>query len=114
MSVSKRPQANDTWIERAKEHLSKLQADAKQYAEEYDSYPTDRSFLKAVEILETLQTTSPPRIGLTPNSEISFLWKRNVEEFRAYVKPDGTVEFIHNSQVVGRPCFARDLTHIFA
>jgi hypothetical protein len=114
MAVSKRPQANETWIEKAKEHLMRLRAEAEEHSEAYDSYPTDKSFETALNILETLQSAIPPRIGLTQNSEIVLLWKSSCEEFRAYVKTDGNVEYIHNSEIVGRPCFARDLTLSFA
>ena len=49
------------------------------------------------------------KVASTVSNEISLGWNSHREEFHAYVKPNGTVEYLHNSEVVGRPCFAKAL-----
>ncbi|MFA7340739.1 MAG: hypothetical protein WC028_28395 [Candidatus Obscuribacterales bacterium] len=110
MAVSKK-QSNENWLERAKEHLLRLCREAEEFSDEYDVHPTNHSVEVAFEVLESFQTASSPKIALTVNNEISLGWNNHGEEFHAYVKPNGTVEYFHNSEVVGRPCFARDLSH---
>ncbi len=111
VAVSKK-QSNEKWLDRAKEHLLSLCREAEEFSDDYDVYPTERSVAVAFEVLESFQIATSPKIGLTVNSEILLGWCNHGEDFRVYIKPDGSVEYFHNSEIVGRPCFARDLFRI--
>jgi hypothetical protein len=105
-------QPNEKWLEKAIEHLNLMCREAAECADEGDILPTKQTVTAAVQILQTFQHAHRPKMGLTINGEVSLAWKNTGEEFRAYIKPDGSVQYFRNSVAVDEPSFSTYLTAV--
>jgi hypothetical protein len=110
MSVSNENQT--AWLEEGKRHLANLYAQAIECADEGDNIPSSLGIAAAQQMLETFQQAHAPSIGFTVNGEVSLLWINTGDEFRAYVKQDGSAQYLRNKTTVDEPSFKNYLTAV--
>ena len=113
MATTKK-QLSEKWLKKAITHLETMFREAEECADEGDVMPTKQAFVASVQILETFQSAHQPTMGLTVNGEVSLAWANTSDEFRAYVKPDGSVQYFQNKQSVDERSFSRYLTAVSA
>jgi hypothetical protein len=117
MTIENRMPVNETnreekWLEKALEQLKRLCHEAVDYADEDDVLPSSVAQSAAAQILDSFQHAHRPRMGLTVNGEISLAWENTGDEFIAYVKPDGSVQYFRNKAAVDEPRFSQYLTAV--
>jgi hypothetical protein len=110
--ATQKPQPKKDWLDEGVRHLEALCKEAREYADDGDALPTQKGFASAVQALQTFRNAHAPKIGLTVNSEIALTWENAGDKFKAYVKPDGSVQFFHNKVLVDGPCFSKYLTAV--
>lgn len=111
MSVNKK-KTEENWLEKAKEQLNQLCQEAAAYADDDDIIPSPLGLTAAFQILETFRHAHRPNMGLTVNGEISLAWENTGDEFRAYIKPDGSVQYFRNKTTVDERSFCTYLTAV--
>jgi hypothetical protein len=110
--LAQKPQPRKEWLDEGIRHLETLCKEAREYADEGDVLPTQQGFVSAVQVLQTFRHAHAPKMGLTVNGEISLRWDNTGDKFRAYVKPDGSVQFFRNKVLVDEPSFSTYLTAV--
>jgi len=111
MPVEKK-KTEDKWLEKAIDQLNRLCHEAAEYADEGDVLPSQIALAACIQILQTFQHAHRPKMGLTVNGEISLFWENTGDEFRAYVKPDGSVQYFRNKTAVDERSFSTYLTAV--
>jgi hypothetical protein len=111
MAIDKK-KSEGKWLEKAIEQLNRLCREAAEYADEDDVVPSNLAHAASVQILHSFQRANRPKMGLTVNGEISLAWENTGDEFRAYVKPDGSVQYFRNKAAIDERSFNKYLTAI--
>ena len=105
-------QSKKDWLDEGIRHLETLCKEAREYADEGDVLPTHKGFVAAVQVLQTFRHVHAPKMGLTVNGEITLSWENARNKFRAYVKPDGSVQFFRNKVLIDERSFSKHLTSV--
>lgn len=111
MAVQKK-KMDESWLEEAICQLNKLCHEAAEYADDDDVLPTRVAHAATMQILKSFQHAHRPRMGLTVNGEIALSWENAGEEFHAYVKSDGSVQYYRSKTSVDEQSFSKYLTAI--
>jgi len=109
---AQKPQPRKEWLDEGIRHLETLCKEAKEYSDEGDILPTKQGLVSAVQVLQTFRHARAPKMGLTVNGEIALTWDNTGDKFRAYVKPDGSVQFFRNKIMIDEPSFNKSLTAV--
>jgi len=99
------------WLDEAVRHLATLCSQAKAYADEGDSLPTNVGHKRAVEVLCAYSHASAPAMALSVNGDIVFSWENHCDTFKAFVRPNGDVCYYRNKAPISQEAFA-NLTSI--
>ena len=110
--ATQKTQPKKEWLDEAVRQLKALCQEAAEYADEGDVLPTQKGFVAAVQVLETFRHAHAPKMGLTVNGEIALSWKNTGDKFKAYVRPDGSVQFYRNKTAIDEPSFSKYLTAV--
>lgn len=105
-------QPEEKWLEKAICQLNQLCCEAVKFADDCDETPSKIAYIASVELLKTFKDTQRPKMGLTVNGEILLAWENTGDEFRAYIKSDGSVQFFRNKDSVDKPSFCKYLTAV--
>ena len=111
MPIDKK-KSEDKWLEKAIDQLNRLCHEAAEYSDEDDVIPSQLAHTATVQILHSFQHAHRPKMGVTVNGEISLAWENTGDEFRAYVKPDGSVQYFRNKTAVDERSFSTYLTAV--
>ncbi len=95
------------WLDEVIRHVATLCAQAKEYADEGDTLPTELGHRQAVEILRTYSHASAPAVAISVNGDIVFSWLSHNETFKAFVRPNGEVSYYRNKSLVDQEAFAK-------
>lgn len=100
-------QAPQPWLKKATDQLKKLCRDAAAVVDEGDVLPSKQAVNTAIEILQTFQRVSRPKIRLTVDGEIALSWNHTRDEFQAFIQPNGSVHFFHNRKHIDKADFSK-------
>ena len=95
------------WLDEAVRHLATLCNQAKEYADEGDTLPTDVGRKRAVEVLRAYRDASAPAVAISVNGDIVFSWVSHGDTFKAFVSPGGDVCYYRNKSIVDQEAFAK-------
>lgn len=110
--ATQKSQPKKDWLDEAIRHLESLCAEASEYADEGDVLPTRKGLVAAVQVLKTFRHAHAPKIGLTVNGEFALSWENTGDKFKAYARPDGSVQFFRNKSLIDEPTFSKYLTAV--
>lgn len=110
--ATQKSQPKKDWLDEAIRHLDALCKEAAEHADEGDVLPTPKALVAATQVLKTFRHAHAPKIGLTVNGEFALTWENSGDKFKAYVRPDGSVQFFRNNAVIDEPTFSEYLTAV--
>ena len=110
--ATQKAQPKKDWLDEAVRHLDVLCQEASEYADEVDVLPTPKGLVAAKQVLKKFRHAHAPKIGLTVNGEFALTWENIGEKFKAYAKPDGSVQFFRDKTPVDEPTFSKYLTAV--
>lgn len=97
---------DSAWLNDAIRHLDMLFAEIADCVYEGDVLPTQEGLDAAKQVLIKCRHAHVPRIGLTVNGEFALAWKAAEDNgFRAYARPDGSVQFFRNKNLIDESTF---------
>lgn len=108
--TSQKSQAKKDWLDDGIRHLKALCQEASESADKSDVLPSSKGLVAAVQLLQTFRHANAPKMGLTANGEIILTWENTGDKFKAYVRPDGSVQFLRNKTPIDERSFKRRLT----
>jgi hypothetical protein len=95
------------WLDDVVRHVTTLCAQAKEYADDGDTLPTDLGHRQAIELLRTYSHASAPTVAISVNGDIVFSWLSHRDTFKAFVSPTGDVSYYRNKALVDQEAFAK-------
>ncbi len=110
--ATKKAQPRKDWHDEAVRHLDALCSEASENADEGDVLPTAKGLVAAKQVLKTFCHAHAPKIGLTVNGEFALTWENTGDKFKAYARPDGSVQFFRNKTLIDEPTFSKYLTAV--
>lgn len=93
------------WLDGAIRHLAVLCSQAKEFADEGDTLPTELAHKKAVEVLRQYHEANAPAVAISVNGDIVFSWLSHGDTFKAFVRPSGEVCLFRNKALVDQEAF---------
>lgn len=95
------------WLDEAIRHLATLCSQAKEYADDGDTLPTEAGHRQAVEVLRAYSHATAPAVAISVNGDIVFSWESHGDTFKAFVRPTAEVCYYRNKALVEQEAFAK-------
>jgi len=95
------------WVDEAVRHLATLCTQAKEYADDGDTLPTDVGQKRAGEVLRAYSHANAPAVAISVNGDIVLSWDSHGDTFKAFVRPNGDVRYYRNKSLVDQEAFAK-------